>query len=997
MKPTKSQVTRKIIAISLAAFSFAAILMSSIAWFSTGGSTIDFGTNGAPNVIGGMEVAYYGGGSGTIDDPYIISNKNHLYNLAWLQYLGKYNTVDYTVATPTKSIQENYFKITNDIDMKGMVLPPIGTETYPFFGHLYSDKLDNNGHFTGEPCSIINLIVSNDDPRQSDSDFGVNKPKKINDFGHAFLLNGTSNVTRVIGFMGAVGKIPTNTVITSQDVASITPSIDNLTLENIRIQNKTQQMLIGLAAGYVDGTMSGVKVSGSSYLKIEKVNGQSDAVDTTNISKNLSDYGLVGYSKFAGSSGAYSQSLSKFYDSTDPAHGGIDWGGSFDSRSYNDWIYSLYKGTKTSTNGDVYEYSSMQFGADTSFNFNTKNFSDFKLKFATNYKTDVYGKNGNYTSYDYYMNPNNFCDPEDGKQVRNTSGIYCTVYQLKDGCYLPLKFNLDKTGTDLKNTGYIVGASYGEQRLITASPKLSSYYYSSIGNSLQNTYWTVGSALANKALSYSDSSLEVLTYSTTDDKWYRITDTHNSSNTTTNSEMVKYDRKTLSQLNLSKYVSARQDFQTAAESSNRMHGIHFESVEVSASNKLSVSSGIKINGNSYTTSYDLLKGSINFNLANGGFINFFAGTYYTQTKNFNFFSLYKVNRTGGTINSIQRIKKIYNNTAAGDDYVYLYDDNTYSSGTAGTLIFDVEKALEADAKVNNALYYFEVPVNAGEYAMGMVPGKSSSYCGAYLTYLDISVNGENGVENSISAYSVTTSAKSNKYPAGVDFAIAGIGNNGGETFCVVIAAQVSGNTKYTITSNKVDISSGGGSVAIPANYSYRSNRYQANDPPDTGHFTVTGASGYDYVYNNPTRRVSHISVKGSDNNRHLVLITDLIDDGEITQTTCSYDGIELSLSTIQNSSHAPLLTNDIVTAIRNQGAAIILTRTNDSNNTIFDCELPNNPQDWTNKDVYNVGIRPYPTGLKISITNENVSKYTLNINGSTISFAQSNPVIYTGS
>lgn len=1012
MKPTKSQTIKKVLSIYFAAFSFAAILMSSIAWFSNGSSIIDFGSSGTPNLVGGMEVAYFGGGSGTENDPYIISNRNHLYNLAWLQYLGKFNTVDYTLTTPEKSIQEKFFKITNDIDMKGMVLPPIGTETYPFFGHLYSDKLDDNGNFTGEPCSIINLVVSNDDPRQSDSDFGVNKPKKINDFGHAFKLNNADNVTRVIGFMGAVGKIPTNSSVTASEVSSITPSLENITLENIRIQNKTQQMLIGLAAGYVDGTMKGVKVSGSSYLKIEKINGQSDAIDTTRISKNLSDYGLVGYSKYTGSSGGFSQTLSKFYDSEDPAHGGNSWGGSFDARSYNRWIYDLYKSSVTDNLGNTYEYSTMKSGVQTSpYTHNKKVFTDFTLRFGTAVKTEPYGTQAKgYTKYTYYADPDSFNEPPDNHSVDTPSSgkPKSIVYQLKDDCYLPLKFeDGTKTSTHIKNTGYIVGATYDEEKRVNGSPKIASYYYAGIGNSLQNTQWAVGSALAQTGLEYDNSKLEVLTYSQSDSAWRRISDEYNANNECTNGLIKNYTKVGYADLGLTKYKDSRKSVKETFEAGSRIHGIHFEQVELSKDSVLSVSSGIKINGETPSGTYQLPKGSVDFNLKKTGIINFFAGTYYTATRTFNFFSIYKVNRSGGTISSLQRISKIYTNTnfnsnveansATNPQYVYQFNGESKPSN-AGSLVFDVATVLEGNCSINNTLFYFEVPVNDGEYAFGMVPGKSAStYTGAYLIYLDIAVNGEDGVANSVSAYSVTTSAKSNKYPMGVDFAISGIGDNGGETFCVVISASASGHTKYDIVANKVTISSGGGTTAIAANYSYRSTKYVATDPPPDGKFTVAGADGYDYVFNNPTKRVSHISVRGEDGLRHLVIITDIIDDGEIVSTTCSYDYVEMSLSTIQNISHAPLLTNDIVNAIRGQGAAIILTRTDDSNDAIFDCELPNNPLDWPDKDIYNVTIRPYPTGLKLSISNENASRYTLTINGATISFAESNPVIYTGS
>ena len=40
--------------------------------------------------------------------------------------------------------------------------------------------------------------------------------------------------------------------------------------------------------------------------------------------------------------------------------------------------------------------------------------------------------------------------------------------------------------------------------------------------------------------------------------------------------------------------------------------------------------------------------------------------------------------------------------------------------------------------VNNAVYYFEIPVNVGEYALG----SASTGDGAYLMYLDIGANGD---------------------------------------------------------------------------------------------------------------------------------------------------------------------------------------------------------------------------------------------------------------
>ena len=80
-----------------------AFATSTFAWFAYI-PTLEFGTgSGKINVGAGSETSYYESGSGdSIDDPYIISNRNHLYNLAWLQYMGMYNK---------PNIQQKYLNI----------------------------------------------------------------------------------------------------------------------------------------------------------------------------------------------------------------------------------------------------------------------------------------------------------------------------------------------------------------------------------------------------------------------------------------------------------------------------------------------------------------------------------------------------------------------------------------------------------------------------------------------------------------------------------------------------------------------------------------------------------------------------------------------------------------------------------------------------------------------------------------------------------------------
>ena len=280
---------------AIAMLTAVAFATSTFAWFAYI-PTLEFGTgSGKINVGAGSETSYYESGSGdSIDDPYIISNRNHLYNLAWLQYMGMYNK---------PNIQQKYFKLKNDIDMSGITLPPIGTDEYPFLGH-----------FDGNNKVVYNLVVSNDDPLQTNSDFGMTKPTSTN-------LQSTEQ-PEIVGFFGVVGQSP---VIDDLTYTSSIVSVTDVTLNNITVRSKTDNTLIGLAAGYVDGTLSGVKIDGEATIDVD---GQSTTAAIDSITDNVSDYGLVGYSTKTSRSGSYSQDISAYYDSEDNEGQGANWGGS---------------------------------------------------------------------------------------------------------------------------------------------------------------------------------------------------------------------------------------------------------------------------------------------------------------------------------------------------------------------------------------------------------------------------------------------------------------------------------------------------------------------------------------------------------------------------------------------------------------------------------------------------------------------------------------------
>lgn len=209
-----------------------------------------------------------------------------------------------------------------------------------------------------------------------------------------------------------------------------------------------------------------------------------------------------------------------------------------------------------------------------------------------------------------------------------------------------------------------------------------------------------------------------------------------------------------------------------------------------------------INGNEYTN-YQVPFDCIDFNLKEKGYINFFAGSYYqnsTSGDNDSFFSLYEIYRDGNAedITTLLEIVEIYKSSDDSYSYVYKYSNgkysqpfkfvtndqgnkvkesiienqtyshnsnnlaNSYPSGY--TKVFDTAwiKGSTVSNLTMNAAYYFEIPVNDGEYALGSVTGKN----GAYLMYLDIGANATEVYRSETQQKTEITTA-SYKYPKGV--------------------------------------------------------------------------------------------------------------------------------------------------------------------------------------------------------------------------------------
>ena len=402
----------KILALSfLVIGSCAAAITSTVAWFKNG-SEITFGGGKDIPLQAGAEAAYYGGGNGSENNPYIISERIHLYNLAWLQYIGTYNK---------ESIQQLYFRVDSNIDMSGITLPPIGTDQYPFLGHF-----DGNGK------TISNVNTSNDDPTQEDSDFGVMKPS--ND-----ILEGTTP-PQIVGFFGVVGKLPSQPIAYDSSIVSMS----NFTLDSIKVTSETNKTLMGLAAGYVDGAMTGVKIAGTATLDVA---GSTTTASVDSITDKISNYGLVGYTTNTSRSGSFSQDLSSYYDSDDDSGGGDTWGGSIAVEEIFNRLYTIK---------DNYTQTTTSFATEVRNTYNPDGSSLIRSTPVRTTNEYIYEYNENRYNGSYNEKIGAFQFGDDRRDIHYLSGGHFTRneyqyghtgYQITDGTNY-LAYN----GTNIVNT-----------------------------------------------------------------------------------------------------------------------------------------------------------------------------------------------------------------------------------------------------------------------------------------------------------------------------------------------------------------------------------------------------------------------------------------------------------------------------------------------------------------------------------------------------------------
>lgn len=376
--------------------------------------------------VGKSYGSYFAYGNGTAEKPYGITRPLHLYNLAWLQYLGHFNQADES----GKLKRQFHFELGDDFDASALTLPPIGTTENPFVGT-----------FNGNGKTIKGLKIAN---TRSE----LNAPsavKSISDQGDSYF--------HILGLFGVVGEYKP-AVTGSSPYASITPEIKNFTLMDATVSDtnsasgEQNQVLMGLAAGYVNGVMSDVAISNSSTassaLKIQK-----EAYAYTSGSPSfscISKYSLVGYCE-----PEYENAVEKMsYSVTSPetqqknfvANGQgskAGWGGGIDMKAINTRLQDIrdhYCDVGTSSHPYYYDrtYNISSSGVKTETGKGNWQDGNDQNDYSYVGEARLYNSDFHSATYNPKIGNYNFLYSNDGTDMEDASEVD-QIYTMLDGGY----------------------------------------------------------------------------------------------------------------------------------------------------------------------------------------------------------------------------------------------------------------------------------------------------------------------------------------------------------------------------------------------------------------------------------------------------------------------------------------------------------------------------------------------------------------------------------
>ena len=703
-----------------------------LCWLSIGGaSKVDF-----PTSFGSAKANYFEGGDGSPDNPYLISTQVHLYNLAWLQYLGYFNKN----SALTNGRAQSYFRLTTDLVMTGVAIPPIGTEEYPFIGHF-----DGDGHI------VSSLTVSNsfDDLKIRPTAAVFDKESAGGKLQTAGSTADAMTEVSIVGLFGVTGdygsaietgtnksyatgvsiyqytadstdtkktlvSLPSDlTKVSENDLYYASMYVGNFYTDILHIRSASKSTLVGLAAGYVKGTLENVGV----YRADMTVPAQTSA------NAVVSKYAIVG--DFDADAVGWSEN---------PATGGKapGWGGSIDfknfSRRLNYMMTATYQADQVSGKR-VYYWNAAKYHLNFRVDLYPSTSSDLK---GQQFAWDQLHSKATYATCDLKddtylpLNINEtimfgaLYEGEDNSQVADTiSGWNINLWYQKNAP------ELESTS----NTGFIVGgqsSSTATNGHIRVRIQRLSYTYS-IYNSL--------GAKSATGLEYDDSKLILYTKTEDSTGFKGIADSYNN---LSGDEYISAD----SLLRYNK-DGVRSSFGNFLGENGYLYGMRFVQGQDYLSGTVESEKYQEIDGVQY------VKRAINFKVKEEGVITAVVGSYYNTPKAQAMFALYKITRSSDekSIESLQQVKRVYQYIGKGtvaDKYPTVFvNDSTdaYASDTENyKKTYDREWFEALDSQY---AYYVEIPVAAGgEYAI--TRDFQTKNENAYIMYLDIGANGSGG-------------------------------------------------------------------------------------------------------------------------------------------------------------------------------------------------------------------------------------------------------------
>ena len=712
-------------------------LLASIAWFASA-NKFDV------DITGSVVEEYFHTGTGTANNPFVITRPIHYYHL--VEFFQRETALDATAEFGTDYL---YFQVGYDLDNDGDLevyeyddqgiyqgtseaasysktlnmayysgtnaLMPIGTNEVPFIGS-FDGKADEGiviSHLNIH-CAETVVIEGTGTVDRAASDIGM--------FGYVADKDGSNNPT-IIKNMKVDGL--------NIDLSDVTSTVASPTTSIVHTDAHNDVAYVGYIAGHVHTYNNYVSTGPTNASPLYNVYVTNATIEGG--AGTTCGFGYIGLVDSV--DGEEPTAVESQVTTTHGGGGGHgnEWGGSIDMLSLNKRIrYYLNKNLTALTGGSSNNPAAI---------VKNKAIKTKARRSAYQYRYRYY--TDDYASYSTFQGGNGetYYDGDPATKaiiyrfigggdsviaLDNTSGNYNdTAYFELPESYVPLLTDTEENGYTIYqgNTGYIVGDLIAGSNTV----RTASYANTFIGNS------------------YVSSELEVLSNSTVSynaNNYKRI----NNGNTHTSSALSSY-AATIQPSSLAGFANAYGTMREVLSSSTFVQGLHFTGNIISSSNISTVPSAW-INGTNFSN-YKVLRSSVNFNAKKNGSIKFFAGSYYNTvgTNADSFFSLHLVSRSGNTVTPTQ-IYYIYSNTNAATkkDYPHLYydeDNNLISSGygnnvTKGDLEFDL-RWLHNAPPVANAVYYFEIPVNAGEFALGSVAADKTK--GAYLMYLDIGASG----------------------------------------------------------------------------------------------------------------------------------------------------------------------------------------------------------------------------------------------------------------